>query len=89
MSAGEYRITKIVFVIDECASMIREAKDDYKYQIDSRSFQYNINRKKIKESLTKGFVLLTLTGTLVSKNPINSYKEKIVYASVDLNLIQK
>ena len=48
-----------------------------------------MNPQKIKESLAKGFVLFTLTGTLVSKNPININKENIVYASTDLTDVKK
>jgi len=55
----------------------------------------NINGKKIKEVIAKGAVLLTLTGTLVTKNPISTNNDvNIVYAASDFNeeksnLIQK
>ena len=44
----------------------------------------NINGKEIKEKLAKGFILLTLTGTLVSKNPVGTVRETVVHAAYDL-----
>ena len=50
----------------------------------------NINGKKIKETLTKGFVLMALTGTLVSKNPIKFNNDvNIVYAADNLEQDKK
>lgn len=49
----------------------------------------NINGKGIKEKLAKGFILLTLTGTLVSKNPVGHVKETVVNAAVDLTEVKK
>ena len=45
-----------------------------------------INDNKIKESLTKGFVLVTLAGALVTKNPVASNnRNTVVYAAESLD----
>ena len=44
----------------------------------------NINGKRIKEILAKGFVLITITGTLVSTNPKSGSKKTVIHAAVDL-----
>ena len=50
----------------------------------------NINGNKIKETLTKGFVLMALTGTLVSKNPIKFNNDvNIVYAATNIEQTKK